>query len=69
MKISDITPARIKKLRESRRINVEQFSKELGCSERYLNYRESGERPIKKLFALAVIGYLTITGGKNGRKN
>lgn len=65
MKITDVTPKKLKSLRERFGLSVGQFAKALGCSERYIAYRESGARPIKRLLALAVIGYETITKDKD----
>jgi predicted transcriptional regulator len=67
MRIDEITPSYIKKLRNHLDYSTKEFSKEIGCSERFIAYRESGKRPIKKLFAYAVIGFMKTKGKTNER--
>lgn len=58
MKLSDITPSFLKDTRKNLDMTTGDIAKEIGCSERFIAYRESGARPIKKLFAYAIIGFI-----------
>lgn len=58
MKTKDITPSFLKETRKKLSLSPSELAKEIGCSERFIAYRESGARPIKKLFAYAIIGFI-----------
>ncbi len=58
MNLKDITPGFLKETRKKLSLSPGELAKELGCSERFIAYRESGARPIKKLFAYAIIGFI-----------
>lgn len=58
MNLKDVTPSFLKSTRKSLSLSTSEIAKEIGCSERFIAYRESGARPIKKLFAYALIGFI-----------
>jgi len=58
MNPENITPGFIKEKRKELNLTTPQLAKELGCSERFIAYRESGTKPIKRFFAYALIGLL-----------
>jgi transcriptional regulator with XRE-family HTH domain len=58
MKIKDITPEKILSVRKSHNLTQADMAKELGVSERYLRYRETGDISLTALFSYAIIGFI-----------
>ncbi len=50
----EMKPEQLKNARESLRLTQQEFGEELGKSERFITYLESGVRPISRMVKYAV---------------